>query len=271
MANLKRADAIAVYFRHTGADDLPEDWTEKDLYAWLSTRGYAWRESEYAWVTGFGHGPENHQGISSAQANRVRNKETPLRRTRYKRQVKHDLQPVVDALQQKNKELARELLRPILANHPSADAWVLAAHAAQTREQAILFAKKALRQDPDSERAARLLQQLEQFDKVAKQKVQLSASPQKAKSKPHNFKRKLSFPSLNLHNPRKRRSCPHCGSANIVSIRVHRAGISALMSVMFPPMILILLIGLILEIFRGEFPPANKYICYRCHAEFRIY
>jgi hypothetical protein len=70
------------------------------------------------------------------------------------------LQPVREAIKAGDKRRARELLRPLLADDPTADMWFLAAQASPTREQAILSLKRALALDPAHERAGRALSRL---------------------------------------------------------------------------------------------------------------
>ncbi|NWG16873.1 MAG: hypothetical protein HXY41_09580 [Chloroflexi bacterium] len=70
------------------------------------------------------------------------------------------LQPVREAIKAGDKRRARELLRPLLADDPTADTWFLAAQASPTREQAIRFLNRALALDPTHERAGRALSRL---------------------------------------------------------------------------------------------------------------
>lgn len=70
------------------------------------------------------------------------------------------LQPVREAIRAGDKRRARELLRPLLVDDPTADTWFLAAQASPTREQAIGCLKRALALDPAHERAGRVLSRL---------------------------------------------------------------------------------------------------------------
>ncbi len=55
---------------------------------------------------------------------------------------------------------ALELLRTELRDHPTADAWFLAAHLASSRERKIAFLEKALALDPLHERSYQALEKL---------------------------------------------------------------------------------------------------------------
>lgn len=70
------------------------------------------------------------------------------------------LQPVREAIKAGDKRRARDLLRPLLVDDPTADTWFLAAQASPTREQAIGCLKRALALDPAHERAGRALSRL---------------------------------------------------------------------------------------------------------------
>ncbi|MBC6936632.1 MAG: hypothetical protein DWB42_12440 [Chloroflexi bacterium] len=70
------------------------------------------------------------------------------------------LQPVREAIKAGDKRRARELLRPLLVDNPTADMWFLAAQASPTREQAMGCLKRALALDPAHERAGRALSRL---------------------------------------------------------------------------------------------------------------
>lgn len=89
----------------------------------------------------------------------------------------NQLKSVADAIRAGNKERARDLLRPILAANPTADAWYLAAHAASSREQAIMFLHNALKVDPFHKQAAKALAK---FDGFTQSLGDSSALPRKA-------------------------------------------------------------------------------------------
>ncbi|MDX1996019.1 MAG: hypothetical protein SF029_26810 [bacterium] len=70
------------------------------------------------------------------------------------------LQAIRDALQAGDKDTARELLTPVLESDPSADAYVLAAFAADSASESITALQQALRLDANHPQAAQLMQQL---------------------------------------------------------------------------------------------------------------
>lgn len=72
-----------------------------------------------------------------------------------------ELKAIRDALDAGDKAAARKLLRPLLAQHPTADVWVLAAQACQSDEQAIKALRKALELEPLHTQANRMLFKLE--------------------------------------------------------------------------------------------------------------
>lgn len=65
------------------------------------------------------------------------------------------------ALRNEDKATARRILKPLLQNNPSADAWFLAANAMDQDEQAITCLKKAIALDPWHAKASRMLLKLE--------------------------------------------------------------------------------------------------------------
>jgi len=67
------------------------------------------------------------------------------------------LQPINEALTRGDKEEARALLEPILADNPTADIYVLAAKAADTTTEAVPFLQKALELDPNHPQAKPLM------------------------------------------------------------------------------------------------------------------
>ncbi len=71
-----------------------------------------------------------------------------------------DLLPIQAALKADNKKTAQVLLRPLL-KQPTADIWVLAAQACESREQAISCLRRALELEPLHTQANRLLFKLE--------------------------------------------------------------------------------------------------------------
>lgn len=72
-----------------------------------------------------------------------------------------ELKPIHDALDAGDKAAARKLLRPILAQQPTAEVWYLAARACESDEQAIKALRKALALEPLHTQANRLLLRLE--------------------------------------------------------------------------------------------------------------
>ncbi|MEO8392349.1 MAG: hypothetical protein ABI700_05085, partial [Chloroflexota bacterium] len=71
------------------------------------------------------------------------------------------LQPIRDAIKAGDKKTAQVLLKPVLKNQPSADAWVLAAQACATEEKAIYCLRHALELQPQHSAANRMLFKLE--------------------------------------------------------------------------------------------------------------
>jgi hypothetical protein len=71
-----------------------------------------------------------------------------------------ELKPVFEALQAGNRAKAKELLKPILQAHPSADAWYLAANAADEMPEAIDCLNKALALDPNHAESKAILEKL---------------------------------------------------------------------------------------------------------------
>lgn len=75
----------------------------------------------------------------------------------------NDFTPIYEALQRNDKEVARDLLRPILQAQPdSAEAWYLAAQAARNASQQRHFLEKATALDPLHAKAANALHTLDQ-------------------------------------------------------------------------------------------------------------
>lgn len=74
---------------------------------------------------------------------------------------KGDLGPIRDFIKNGDNNAAKTLLRPLLKNKPSAEAWYLAAQVATTDEQKIKCLKQALELDPWHTPANRLLHKLE--------------------------------------------------------------------------------------------------------------
>jgi hypothetical protein len=72
-----------------------------------------------------------------------------------------ELKPIRDALDAGDKKTARKLIRPLLAQQPSADLWCLAAQACESDEQAIKALRKSLELEPLHSQANRLLHRLE--------------------------------------------------------------------------------------------------------------
>jgi hypothetical protein len=72
-----------------------------------------------------------------------------------------ELKPIRDALDAGDKEAARKLLRPLLAQQSTPDLWCLAARACYTDEQAIKALRKALALEPLHSQANRMLHKLE--------------------------------------------------------------------------------------------------------------
>lgn len=96
-----------------------------------------------------------------------------------------NLEKVIAALKKGDKKKAQELLRPILQNSPSADAWYLAAHATTNTSQAEFFLKKALELDPFHEKSLQALQ------KPNHAKVSNAAVKTKSKSSKKSSRRSL--------------------------------------------------------------------------------
>ncbi len=71
------------------------------------------------------------------------------------------LQPIRDAINAGDKKTAQVLLKPVLKDQPSADAWVLAAQACATEEKAIYCLRHALEIQPQHSAANRMLFKLE--------------------------------------------------------------------------------------------------------------
>ncbi|MEO8396388.1 MAG: hypothetical protein ABI700_25570 [Chloroflexota bacterium] len=71
------------------------------------------------------------------------------------------LQPIRDAINAGDKKTAQVLLKPVLKDQPSADAWVLAAQACATEEKAIYCLRHALEIQPQHNAANRMLFKLE--------------------------------------------------------------------------------------------------------------
>ena len=169
MINQKRADAVAVYFRRSGASNLPQGWNDEDLYNWLHAKGYVWREAECAWRS-----VRILTSIREASRSRATNP-TPAK------QEEHQFTEVIAALRQNDKAHARELLRPILINSPSPNAWVLAARAAQSVEQSVLCLENALKLDRSHRRAKQELQRLQNYERATQKKPRLRSSLRKLK------------------------------------------------------------------------------------------
>lgn len=72
-----------------------------------------------------------------------------------------NLKPIHEALEAGDMHKARELLRPLLKDQPTADTWVLAARAASKREKSIECLRRALEIDPYHNEANRLLMKIE--------------------------------------------------------------------------------------------------------------
>ena len=70
------------------------------------------------------------------------------------------LQPIRTAIRNGNKELARELLRDILKNNPTAEVWYLAAMVASNKAQATNFLHRCLALDPFHDGADQALDKL---------------------------------------------------------------------------------------------------------------
>jgi hypothetical protein len=77
-----------------------------------------------------------------------------------------ELKPVHDALDAGDKQTARKLIRPLLAEQPNADVWLLAARACERDEQAIKALRKALEIEPLHTQANRMLHRLEGAEPV---------------------------------------------------------------------------------------------------------
>ncbi|MBN1565442.1 MAG: hypothetical protein JXA10_16465 [Anaerolineae bacterium] len=71
-----------------------------------------------------------------------------------------ELLAVTQAIRAGNKGVARDMLRRLLRENPSADAWYLAAQLAPTVRQRIQYLNKALEFDPFYEAAAKELEQI---------------------------------------------------------------------------------------------------------------
>ncbi|MCQ3929390.1 MAG: hypothetical protein DPW16_02940 [Chloroflexi bacterium] len=95
------------------------------------------------------------------------------------------LQDVVIALQHGDRITARNLLRDILQNSPSADAWFLASKVAPSEDQKIKFLQNALSLDPFHESAAKTLSDL--------RKVEVSHTKQKVYSEMEVLSKKRSI------------------------------------------------------------------------------
>ncbi|MFW5709095.1 MAG: hypothetical protein ACOCX5_02625 [Chloroflexota bacterium] len=106
------------------------------------------------------------------------------------------LNQVKRAIRQGDKQQARVLLKPLLKENPSADAWTLAAMVTDTREQAIKCLKRALAIDEWHTDANRMLSQLEQIKSADERgyavdtgfKKELEESQRSAREKGQFFK-----------------------------------------------------------------------------------
>ncbi|RMG77837.1 MAG: hypothetical protein D6711_00665 [Chloroflexi bacterium] len=83
-----------------------------------------------------------------------------------------DLNSVRAAIRAGDKAKARQLLKPILKDTPTADAWTLAAMAVDDDQQAITCLKRALALDEWHTAANRMLSQLQQVDTSRIQKTE---------------------------------------------------------------------------------------------------
>ena len=71
------------------------------------------------------------------------------------------LQPVVQAIKAGDKASARTMLKDILQDDPSPEAWLLVARVSKTPEQAIKAVQKALKLDPNHAQARKMLTRLQ--------------------------------------------------------------------------------------------------------------
>lgn len=71
------------------------------------------------------------------------------------------LQEISDSIRYGDKKRAQELLKPILKENPSAEAWYLASQAANTDAQMVKFLQKAVELDPSHEKASRALEAMQ--------------------------------------------------------------------------------------------------------------
>jgi hypothetical protein len=77
---------------------------------------------------------------------------------------KSRLRQIAALMKSGNNEQARELLRIELREHPTADAWYLAAHVALSDQQRLAFLRKALELDPFHKQANRSLEKYQELD-----------------------------------------------------------------------------------------------------------
>lgn len=94
------------------------------------------------------------------------------------------LQEISDSIKYGDKKRAQELLKPILKQSPSAEAWYLASQAANSDAQMVKFLEKAVALDPSHETASRALEAMRAMGVTAEPDMQAEATAEPSTPEP---------------------------------------------------------------------------------------